>query len=303
MPSLRMSLLVFVGVSRAPFLLLTLSIVFLGACLSYFQVGSIPIYHLLLVATCGISAHITVNVFNEYNDFKSGLDLITVRTPFSGGSGVLPEHPLYASTVFSYGLTNLAVCLASGALLILYGGFELLFYGIAGIFIVLTYTPWLNRTPWLCLIAPGTAFGLIMIPGAVIALDGKANLATWIAAGAIFFLVNNLLLLNQLPDIEPDKASGRRTLPIVKSKNYCLVVASLFYLLAFSCVGMGVILSVLPRSTYFIFILTPLTVYSIFNVYKNDTTDKYVAGLAANVAINILFPVIFGVMIITSLPV
>jgi len=35
-------------------------------------------------------AHISANVFNEYFDFKSGIDLNTQRTPFSGGSGILP---------------------------------------------------------------------------------------------------------------------------------------------------------------------------------------------------------------------
>ncbi len=32
-------------------------------------------------------AHISVNTLNEYFDFKSGLDLETIKTPFSGGSG------------------------------------------------------------------------------------------------------------------------------------------------------------------------------------------------------------------------
>lgn len=40
-----------------------------------------------------LSAYISVNVFNEYIDFKTGLDLVTRRTPFSGGSGTLPANP------------------------------------------------------------------------------------------------------------------------------------------------------------------------------------------------------------------
>ena len=40
-----------------------------------------------------VAAHVSVNTFTEYPDFHSGLDALTVKTPFGGGSGALPEHP------------------------------------------------------------------------------------------------------------------------------------------------------------------------------------------------------------------
>ena len=48
---------------------------------------------LMLVLIGAVSAHISVNTFNEYFDFLSGLDAKTVKTPFSGGSGALVENP------------------------------------------------------------------------------------------------------------------------------------------------------------------------------------------------------------------
>ena len=47
----------------------------------------------MLGALC---AHISVNAFNEYLDFKSGLDLKTTRPSFSGDSGTLPANPDFA---------------------------------------------------------------------------------------------------------------------------------------------------------------------------------------------------------------
>ncbi|WP_240609759.1 hypothetical protein [Billgrantia endophytica] len=64
----------------------------------------------LLVMVGALLAHASVNLFNEHHDFTSGLDSTTTRTPFSGGSGSLPENPAAASAV------KLAarLCLASG---------------------------------------------------------------------------------------------------------------------------------------------------------------------------------------------
>jgi 1,4-dihydroxy-2-naphthoate octaprenyltransferase len=36
-----------------------------------------------------VLAHISVNLFNEYSDYKTGIDFNTHRSPFSGGSGMI----------------------------------------------------------------------------------------------------------------------------------------------------------------------------------------------------------------------
>ena len=61
-----------------------------------------------------------------------------------------------------------------------------------------------------------------------------------------FFLVNNLLLLNQFPDVEPDRSVGRDTLPIALGLEGALPVYGLFALLAYLSLGLGVAASLLP---------------------------------------------------------
>ncbi len=49
-----------------------------------------------LLALLGLLlAHVSVNVLNDYFDYRSGVDLKTQRTPFSGGSGILPPPNLH----------------------------------------------------------------------------------------------------------------------------------------------------------------------------------------------------------------
>ncbi|MDG1752071.1 MAG: prenyltransferase [Thalassotalea sp.] len=77
-----------------------------------------------------------------------------------------------------------------------------------------TYTKWLNKSPFLCLIAPGIGFGLLMVVGAYLTQTLSYNQDVWLISLIPFFLINNLLLLNQFPDIQADKKSGRNHLAI-----------------------------------------------------------------------------------------
>ena len=86
------------GPMRVPFLLLTPACFLLGLGTASLAIGRVNGLQALLVLIGAVSAHISVNAFNEYFDFKSGLDFKTSRTPFSGGSGTLPENPTLATT-------------------------------------------------------------------------------------------------------------------------------------------------------------------------------------------------------------
>ena len=289
---------ILIGVSRASFLLLTLGVLFLASCLTYLQVGHLDYIAVMLVFVCGLSAHIAVNVLNEYQDFNSGLDLITERTPFNGGSGTLPTFPEAAGLTLKFGLVNLLVCTAIGLYLTINTGIVLILFGIAGVVLIITYTPWINRYPLLCLIAPGVAFGLIMVPGSVLALGGYLDLSIWLAAGMVFFLVNNLLLLNQIPDTEPDKKTGRKTLPVVFGHQASVKVAAVFYGAAFILVIIGWNYSNWQNQQLLIFILSPLAIFAILHLLKSRNVESMIPGLAANVALNILFPILFGISLV-----
>ena len=78
---------------RPPFLLLVVSCLLQSiGLLTYLNIDwSWLIFS--LVCVCGLSAHIAVNMLNEYHDCASQLDFHTSRTPFSGGSGALVSNP------------------------------------------------------------------------------------------------------------------------------------------------------------------------------------------------------------------
>ncbi|MDY6943613.1 MAG: prenyltransferase, partial [Pseudomonadota bacterium] len=222
--------------TRPSFLILSPVCVLLGFSTALQQQAAVDVHLAVLVFTGAVLAHISVNTLNEYHDFKSGLDLTTIRTPFSGGSGALPRNPDALALSRVTGLIALSATMAIGAYLVHERGLLLLPIGFVGVVLVLTYTHWINRAPFLCLIAPGLGFGVLMVVGSHVTMTGEYSRLPWLVSLVPFFLLNNLLLLNQYPDINADSNVGRRTFPIVFGTTISNTVYALFFLTAYALV-------------------------------------------------------------------
>jgi 1,4-dihydroxy-2-naphthoate octaprenyltransferase len=284
------------GIIRAPFLILSPACVAVGIGTAYWQTKEISWMYSLLIFIGALSAHISVNVFNEYFDYKSGLDAKTQRTPFSGGSGTLQARPeLIKITLVLAGL-SLIITSAVGLFFIWVRGWQLLPLGIAGLFILVAYTPFLTRNPISCLIAPGLGFGVLMVMGTHFALTGTYTWTSFVASLVPTFLVSNLLLLNQFPDIEVDRSIGRKHFPIVIGAMASSRLFGLLLVLTYTTVIIGIILRVLPIFS----VLALLTAFWARRAYrdsrKNAENDSYsIRSMGINVVINLVTPVLLAI--------
>ena len=294
-----MQLKIMLQTIRPSFLVLTPICVFLSLSISI--ASQSPINYLLfcLAVIAATSAHISVNTLNEYSDFKSGLDLQTQKTAFSGGSGALPEQPEMANVILIIGLVTLSVTIAIGIYLIMESGIQLLPLGIVGVVLITTYTQWLNRSPFLCLIAPGLGFGVLMIVGTHIVLTGEHTKLVWLVSLVPFFLINNLLLLNQYPDIKADASVGRSTFPIAFGLQMSNIVYAIFSVSAYSLILLLIANEYIPKLSFIALIPMILSLYALFGAIKYSTKiGDFPIYMAANVAAAILVPLLLGVSII-----
>lgn len=284
------------GPMRVPFLILTPACVFLAFGCVYWDTGPVNLFHLALVLVGALAAHISVNALNEYFDFTSGLDLKTTPTPFSGGSGTLPANPEKAPQALWSGLISFAVTALVGIYFLIVRGLGLLPLGLVGLLVIFTYTLWLNRSPLLCLIAPGLGFGTLMVMGSAFALTGSYSWTAFLASLVPFFLVNNLLLLNQFPDVEADRSIGRKTLPIVSGKKFSAIVYTLFLLATYLSIVAGVLLGDMPTPTLLGLLTILIAVPTANGVIRNaNDTQKLMPAMGMNVLLNILTPVLVGI--------
>lgn len=236
-----------IGVTRPNFLTLPLVCIFAAYAVSRAHGALIPLFDLLLVILLGLSAHISVNAFNEYFDFKSGLDFNTKPTPFSGGSGTLVQAPHLANAAMLLAVATLLLTMATGLMLVWLHGWALLSLGVVGVVVIYTYTQYLNRSPWLCLLAPGIGFGLCMTLGAAWVFSAELHAGAWVMAIIMTLLVSNLLLLNQFPDIAADKKVGRRHLPIVVGAKASAMIFVWLHITAFILLPIAVLVGWLPK--------------------------------------------------------
>jgi 1,4-dihydroxy-2-naphthoate octaprenyltransferase len=284
------------GPMRVPFLVLAPVCVLLGVGTAAWRAGAVDGWHVLLAFVAGVAAHISVNALNEYADFRSGLDFQTTKTPFSGGSGTLPERPEMARSALVTGLVAAAITAAIGLYFAAVWGLAILPLGIVGLLVIVIYTNWLTRYALLCLFAPGLGFGLLMVMGTDFALTGEYSWAAFFASLVPFFLVNDLLLLNQFPDAEADATVGRRHLVIAAGKKRSSVVYGLFLLAAFLSIVIGVILSHLPPWSLLGLVALLLAVPVGIGAYRYaEDMEKLMPYLGMNVLLNIVTPVLVAV--------
>jgi len=284
---------------RPTFLVLTPVCVFLGMSVSVATGTTIDWFKFLLVISGAIFSHIGVNTLNEYLDFKSGLDLVTEKTAFSGGSGALPENPEMADYVLLFGLFSLFLSILVGLYLLMEVGLIILPVGLLGLILVISYTQWINRNALLCLIAPGVGFGVLMVVGTDVSLAGSHSLKALLVSLVPFFLMNNLLLLNQFPDMKADASVGRKTFPIVYGLKISNIVYAVSALAAFSLIVVYIIAGYIPVLS--VIALVPL-VFSAVALkgavqYMSEVKD-HPGYMAANVIAALTTPLFLGIAII-----
>lgn len=283
------------GAVRPNFLVLTPTSVLLGAAIAWYRVGTISIVTLGLALVGAVMAHASVNLFNEYEDDRSGLDATTERTPFSGGSGTLQAYPDLARSAWHAAWVTLAITAAIGTYFLTQHGLALAPLGLAGLLLVLAYSTQITRRPLLCLLAPGLGFGPLMVIGTEFVLAGSFSRLGLIVSLTPLFLVSNLLLINQFPDAEPDARVGRRHLPIVMGRSGAAVVYASFLLAALISPLLGYSLGLVPKEALLVLVMViPAVPLARGAVMHADDIPRLVPFLGLNVVVTLLSPVLLA---------
>jgi 1,4-dihydroxy-2-naphthoate octaprenyltransferase len=286
---------------RLPFLVLTPISVLVGVSVVMYEGLPINATYMALAAVGAILAHIAVNLLNEYDDYKSGVDFKTVRTPFSGGSGVLVQGLLSPRKVQIAGLACIAAIIAIGGYFFYVHGPAIIPLGLAGIVTVYFYTTHITKSPMLCAIAPGLGFGPLMVLGTYFALTGAYSLAAGLASLVPGLLVSNLLLLNQFPDVEADASVARRHLPIAIGRKGSSNVYALLLLAAYGALIASVASGVLPYLALVALVTLPLGVAVIRGARKYyDQIELLVPTMGRNVMLTLLLPLLMAVGVIVA---
>jgi len=269
---------------RANFLVLAVVLVAIGGAVAYHD-GTFHAGRFVLTLVGVVFAHISVNLFNGYSDWKSGIDARTVRTPFSGGSGNLPKGLNTPEHVRNVAWVALAAAFTIGLSLAWISGWQVLLFMAAGGMAIVWYTDYLAQ--WvLGELASGMTLGSFVVLGTYFVQTGGISAGcVWVSIppGILTFL---LLLLNEFPDAEADLTGGRRHIVIMAGKRIAGVIYSIMLLGVYIVIGTGVASGAMPGMVSLAFITLPLAFVTVYHVLRFSTeTDRLNPALGVNVII------------------
>lgn len=213
---------------------------------------------------------------------------MTPKTPFSGGSGVLPEGKLNPKNVLSLGI----VCCVIGALI---GVYFLFIYGmkflpiiILGGTAVVFYTPFFSKM-MLGEVFAGLGLGFLPVLGAYFVQTGFYSWEAVIAAVPSGILTCNLLFLNEFPDREADMKVGKKNFVIALGKKNAAYLYAVLTLLVYLIIAAGVYFKFMPGWALISFGTAPFAAKAIEGAVKrHNTVEELIPSLGLNVIVVLL---------------
>lgn len=185
--------------------------VLVGAALAYAGGGFRPLA--ALAALLGaLLIQIGTNLVNDAADFARGADTERRLGPTRvTQAGLLNPRQVWGGAFLSFGLAALA-----GVYLIAVGGLPLLVVGALSILAGIAYTagPFPLAYHGLGDLFVFLFFGLAAVAGTAYVSGGRLSPAVWSSGAAVGALVVNILVVNNIRDVESDRAAGRTNIAV-----------------------------------------------------------------------------------------
>jgi 1,4-dihydroxy-2-naphthoate octaprenyltransferase len=258
---------VWLRVIRVRFLLASIIAVSAGLAITWWNTSSITIFDAILTM-CGVLAlHASVDLLNDYWDFKRGIDTTTHRTKMSGGSGVLPEGLLKPAQVYAAGIAFLIIGTAIGIYFVATYGIVI---GIILAFAVISIYFYSTKiVDW------GLAEVFVAIKGSMIVIGTYFVQTSHITesvvlAGIVIGVLSSLVLfITSFPDHDADKAKGRKTLVISLGMQKACSILWIFPAITYGITIIAVIFEIFPVFCLIILSTAPLIIRSGLKLKQN----------------------------------
>jgi 1,4-dihydroxy-2-naphthoate octaprenyltransferase len=291
---------VWLRVIRIRFLLASVIAVSTGLAISWWHFSQIDILHAIMTMCGVIALHASVDLLNDYSDYKRGIDTQTQRTKMSGGTGVLPEGLLQPSQVYRAGMGFLVIGALIGSYFVIVDG---IIIGILLAFAVLSIYFYSTK-----IVDSGLAEIFVTIKGTVIVLGTyfiqTSEITTASIMGGIFVgvLSSLVLFITSFPDHDADKSKGRKTLVIILGKQKASSMFWIFPIVSYLILFSGVIYEIFPIYSLISLAAIPLIIKSGVTLRQNfDNIQGLVPAMASTITFSRVTGTLFVIGFILTL--
>jgi 1,4-dihydroxy-2-naphthoate octaprenyltransferase len=238
--------------------------------------------------------HISVDLLNDYSDFKRGIDTNTKRTKFSGGTGVIPENLISSRLIYCVGIIFLILGGLIGLYFVTIKGIIILVLLIFAIISIYFYST--------NIVNAGLGELFVAIKGCMIVLgsyyiQSDSIELTSVYVGIIIGLLSSVVLLvTSFPDYDADKKSGRRTLVIVIGKENSIKLLIIIIGVTYAMIIGGSIFNVLPIFSTIGISSAPFAVKAVRKLRRFHDTGELVSSMANS----IIYSRVCGILLAVS---
>jgi len=284
---------VWLRVIRVRFLLASIIAVSVGLALHWSQNGSLDYFDVILTFAGVLALHASVDLLNDYWDFKRGIDTKTTRTKMSGGTGVLPEGLLKPSSVYRAGVVFLIIGSLIGSYFVIMDGILIaIILGFAILSIYFYSTKIVDSGLGEFFVA---VKGSMIVMGTFFIQSGEVTVESILAGIVIGTLSSLVLFIASFPDHDADKSKGRKTLVIVVGKEKAIKLFWLFPLVSYVVILIGVSVNLFPLLSLISLLSFPLMIKSGLGLQKNyDTIDDLVPFMSSTLQFSRLTGILFA---------
>ncbi len=290
-----MILAVWLRVIRVRFLLASVIAVSVGLAINWRQNFTIDPLDTVLTFAGVMALHASVDLLNDYWDYKRGIDTITKRTKMSGGTGVLPEGLLKPSSVYRVGIGFLILGSVIGFYFVFTDGIiiaVILGFAILSIYFYSTK-----------IVDSGLAEFFVAVKGTMIVLGTffiQSNQITLesILGGIVVGVLSSLVLfIASFPDHDADKSKGRKTLVIAVGKKNATSLFWIFPTISYSLIMLGISIGIFPILSFITLFSIPLVIKAGIGLKKNfDSVDELVPFMSST----LMFSRVTGALFVLS---
>jgi 1,4-dihydroxy-2-naphthoate octaprenyltransferase len=293
-------ILVWFRVIRVRFLLASVIAVSVGLSLNWWLNHTINPLDALLTFAGVMALHASVDLLNDFWDFKRGIDTKTTRTKMSGGTGVLPEGLLKPSSVYRAGIASLIIGTIIGGYFVVIDGIIIaVILGFAILSIYFYSTKIVDSGLGEFFVA---VKGSMIVIGAFFIQSGQITLESVLAGIVVGSLSSLVLFIASFPDHDADKSRGRKTLVIVVGKQKAAKLFWIFPLVSYCAIIIGVSTNLFPTISLITFLSIPLIIKSGIGLRKNyDSVNELVPFMSSTLMFSRVTGTLFVISILIGL--
>jgi 1,4-dihydroxy-2-naphthoate octaprenyltransferase len=277
---------VWVKTGRPFTLTATLSPLLVGTAVAAYEGVFHPV-NFLLALLAGLFLQIGTNYFNEYFDYRYGLD-----SPDSlGASTVIFRGEMTAFQVFGGGLTCFLIAVLLSFGLIYLVGPAIILFGLAGMAIAYFYSarPFTLARRGLGDLMVYLAMGLLMTWGAYYVQIPRWSPLAFAASVPVGLLVTAILNMNNIRDYQEDRRVHKLTLPVRFGQSFGVWYHTFLLLGSYLVVTLFVVLRWLPVPGLLVWITFPLAFLNIRSILTAIDRKAFIIGIKRTSMLHLQF--------------